>query len=137
MLFLPSDLTDEAWSLIARATATISLGIGAKVGPHDKEKDPHSREPRLICVYTKDFADKEDVARVLRELIALKVVSSRAKPIFYKPGKYNSTQVRLAKNWSLRADAYTYLNIMSGNRWGIKPTLYNSADVLKETKDKS
>lgn len=30
-------------------------------------------------------------------------------------------------------DAYTYLNLNANNEWGIKPSIYNSKDILSKT----
>ncbi len=86
MLFIPSVNVDQIWRLIARAAIAGDLGISAKVAPHDLEGDPQGRRPRLICIYTKDFSNVEDVARVLSELKRLEMVASRGR-IYYKLGK--------------------------------------------------
>lgn len=41
---------------------------------------------RLICIYTDDFSDKEDVMRVVRKMKELGLVPG-SKPIYYKYGK--------------------------------------------------
>ena len=86
MLFSSPDHVNETWSLIAHRTAANSLGVAAKVAPQDVEKDPNNREPRLVCVYTKDFNDKTDVLRVLQELRRLKLVGLKGRAIYYKMG---------------------------------------------------
>ncbi|EEP82737.1 predicted protein [Uncinocarpus reesii 1704] len=114
MLFPSAESLDETWAAVADATAKGTLGIEAKVAT-DPENGASSK-PRLICVYTRDFWDKEDVRRVLLKLVDMGVVSkakgSSARPIYYK------------------CDVYTHLNIMSGNKWGLKPTLCSSTEVL-------
>jgi hypothetical protein len=87
MLFPPPDLIDVTWSLIARHTARNSLGVAAKVAPRDVENDPYSQEPRLICIYTKDFSDETDVLRVLQKLRELGLVDLRKKAVYYKMGE--------------------------------------------------
>lgn len=86
MLFIPAVNIDHIWKIIAGATISGDLGISAKVTPHDPDEDPEGRRTRLICIYTKDFSDIEDVVRVLGELKKLGMVETRAK-IYYKPGK--------------------------------------------------
>lgn len=88
MLFIPPAQIDAVWSLIVHATCQNELGIAAKVAPRPSPLETvHDRE-RLICVYTYDFSDKEDVARVLVRLKELDLVkSSGGKPIYYKTGK--------------------------------------------------
>jgi hypothetical protein len=86
MLFIPPANVDHVWRIIAGATVSGDLGISAKVAPHDKDQDPEDRRARLICIYTKDFSDVEDVVRVLAELKKLGLVEGSYK-IYYKPGK--------------------------------------------------
>jgi hypothetical protein len=87
MLFPPPHLVNQTWSLIARQTATNSLGIAAKVAPRDVEKDPYGREPRLICIYTADFSDEIDVLRVLQKLRQLGLVELKGRVVYYKMGE--------------------------------------------------
>lgn len=117
MLFPDLDHVNSAWSLVATATAENELGLAAKVGTD--EGDPN--RARLICVYTENFEDKADLKRVLERLYAMGLVNQKGafgegKPIYYK------------------ADAYTYLDIMGGNEWGLKASLFSSRDILGEGK---
>jgi hypothetical protein len=89
MLFIPAVNIDRIWKIIAGATISGDLGICAKVAPHDPDDDPEGCRPRLICIYTKDFSDIDDVVRVLRELKKLGMVEVRRK-INYKLGKLMS-----------------------------------------------
>ena len=73
---------------MAHAVAANELGIAAKVAP--KPVDADSRRDRLICIYTADFQDKADVGRVLQRLRELKLVESRSRAIYYKPGQFLS-----------------------------------------------
>lgn len=84
MLFCAPDDVNEVWEIIAKATVNNELGIAAKVAPKSQINDP--RRDRLICVYTSDFMDKKDVGRVLQKLRDLRLVKSRDRPIYYKPG---------------------------------------------------
>lgn len=67
------------WAKVAHATANGKLGIAAKISPREDPDRYH-----LVCVYTRDFNDKDDVARVLRQLKELDLV--RQKQICYKTG---------------------------------------------------
>lgn len=106
MLFVNQKNVDKAWAAVATALAKGNLGEGAKVATNDGSDDS-----RLICVYTKDFGDMEDVKRVLKGMIAVDLVDEK-RPIYYK------------------CDAYTHLDIMSKNKYGLKASLYSSRDVL-------
>ncbi|KAL5337335.1 hypothetical protein BJX70DRAFT_249031 [Aspergillus crustosus] len=107
MFFITTDRVDSYWKAVADATMKGHLGIAAKVATDDEEG-----RARLIAVYTRDYQDIDDVKRVLRKLVELNLVKKTERPIYYK------------------ADALTYLVIMSKNRYGMKATLFSSADVL-------
>ncbi|KAI0150602.1 hypothetical protein GGR57DRAFT_504260 [Xylariaceae sp. FL1272] len=101
MIFCSVHGVNDVWEIIAKATANNELGIAAKVAP--KPLVPKGNE-RLICVYTKDFSDRNDVVRVAERLKALGLTAR--KPLYYKP------------------DAYTYLGIASQNPWVQFPGAY-------------
>lgn len=115
MLFPYPEEVNEQWAIVAEATVNRELGTAAKVAPDNGDGD---RTPRLICVYTKDFSDMEDVKRVLERMVELGLVKRRGaggaeRGIHYK------------------ADAFTELGIVSGNEWGLKPSLYASKELLE------
>jgi Domain of unknown function (DUF1917) len=111
MLFPSPAHVDEVWFKVAKGTCAGELGMAAKVatvGDGDR-----AERSRLICVYTNDFADKDDVKRVLRKLKEMKLVGDE-QGIFYK------------------CDAYTYLDIMNGNEYKLRASMYGSKEMLKE-----
>lgn len=67
----------------------------------------------IVCVYTKDFRDEDDVLRVLRELEDLDLVRE-GRSIYYK------------------SDAFTYLDLYSAtaNKYGLQASLYTSQKML-------
>jgi hypothetical protein len=73
---------NEVWGVVARAVANNELGTAARVAPFDGD----NRKDRLICVYTKDFSDKEDVSRVVNKMKNLGLVETAGKAIWYKCG---------------------------------------------------
>jgi hypothetical protein len=85
MMFCPSNEVNAVWSVVARATAENDLGIAAKVSPNGGDG-----RDRLICIYTKDFNDMEDVGRVMRKMKDLGLVDLRERPLYYKCGKPTS-----------------------------------------------
>lgn len=154
MLFIPPTNVDAVWSTVVHATLKNELGIAAKVAPRPERG---STKERLICVYTYDFGDKDDVARVLVRLRELDLVKNGpgAKWIYYKTGKVHispSLGGTLARSFICRGrggqtirtvltnlafqDAYTYLGISSGNPWGIRASIYSSKDVYAEASKK-
>lgn len=66
MPFTAPERVNEVWAAIVEATEAGRLGWKAKVATDDKPG-----KERLICVYTKDWRDRRDVARVLGELRAM------------------------------------------------------------------
>ena len=111
MLFPSSAYVDNVWRKVVTATSEGMLGCSAKVATDDG-----SGKPRLICIYTEDFSNKEDVKRVLRQLEELRLVKSgqEEQGIFYK------------------CDAYTHLDIMNGNEYKIKASLYASKELFRQ-----
>ncbi|KAJ5115021.1 hypothetical protein NUU61_000780 [Penicillium alfredii] len=107
MLFPTVDRADAVWAAVVKALEKGELGDVAKVATDDG-----SGHARLICVYTNDFEDMEDVKRVLRGLVDAGLVEEQARPIYYK------------------CDAYTHLDIKSSNDYGLKASMFSSRDVL-------
>lgn len=75
------------WAVVARYTAANELGICAKVAPAPQYED--IRKERLLCVYTKDFADVKDVSRVAQKMKDLGLIDMRGRGIYYKAGKWH------------------------------------------------
>lgn len=118
MLFVDPALVDDVWATVARATVRNELGIAAKVAP--REGGRGASQERLVCIYTYDFGDQQDVGRVLGRLRELELVRTGPgrRPIYYK------------------ADAYTYLGIASGNHWGLKASLFSSSEIFAQIKER-
>lgn len=110
MLFRSVERVDMTWAAVVGTTVRGELGIGAKVATDSQNE---KSKARLICIYTRDCEDLEDVRRVVEKLVELELVTEKARPIYYK------------------ADAYTYLDISSGNPYGLKASLFSSKDVLE------
>lgn len=111
MLFPNKSELPRCWQAVAEATSQGRLGPACKVAT----PNPLSgKVDTLICVYTYDFTDEADVRRVLNELLELKLGPCRvdSRPIYYK------------------CDAYTHLEIESGNRFKIRASLWSSDEVL-------
>ena len=116
MLFPSPPDVNTTWSRVAHGTVAGELGYAAKVATDDG-----SQNARLICIYTPDFGDKEDVKRVLERILAMGLCNrngaiGEGKAIYYK------------------ADAYTYLELMRGNEFGLKTSLFSSRELLGKGK---
>ncbi|KAJ4388162.1 hypothetical protein N0V93_008769 [Gnomoniopsis smithogilvyi] len=120
MLFIEPAYVNDVWATVARATVKNELGIAAKVAPREERG---SKKERLICIYTYDFSDKDDVGRVLARMKQLDLVRTGPgrRPIYYK---------------AEFQDAYTHLGIAGGNPWGLKASLYSSNDIFAHIGEK-
>lgn len=116
MLFIKPAFVNDVWAAVARATVKNELGIATKVAPREERG---SSKDRLVCIYTYDFADRDDIARVLLRLRQLDLVRTGpgSKQIYYK------------------ADAYTYLGIAGGNLWNIKASIYSSNEIFAHARE--
>ncbi|KAJ5192548.1 Protein of unknown function DUF1917 [Penicillium cf. viridicatum] len=108
MLFPTADRVDELWGVVVRAMEKGELGDTAKVATDDG-----GGESRLICVYTEDFGDVEDVKRVVSKLVDIGLVGKGPRSVYYK------------------SDAFTHLEINSKNEYGLKASMYSSREVLE------
>ncbi|KAJ4992933.1 hypothetical protein SVAN01_01637 [Stagonosporopsis vannaccii] len=107
MLFPKAEEVTETWRNVVEAVITDRLGPMAKVAPDD------GKDERLICIYTKDFRDDDDVLRVLKELEHMDLLP-HSRSIYYK------------------SDAFTYLDLYSttADRYGLQASLYASKKML-------
>jgi hypothetical protein len=93
LLFVDRVNVDEVWAKIVPMVKQGRLGHLAKVAT--ARPNPNGRKPNkhVICVYTDDAEDREDVLRVREELRQLGFIA----PISYKPdvttmeGKYEGS----------------------------------------------
>ncbi|KAI1619882.1 hypothetical protein EDD37DRAFT_613585 [Exophiala viscosa] len=135
MLFPEAGDVDFVWAVVAKGVWEGKLGISAKVatapdaGPTSDEGDERARgrEQRLICVYTYDFSDKDDVKRVLLGLKQLGLLNNDS----FENGP-RSHSGSADKVIYYKCDAYTYLDISSHNEYKLKASMYSSKDMLAE-----
>ncbi|KAI3435956.1 hypothetical protein D9Q98_002014 [Chlorella vulgaris] len=107
MLFARSGAeADAAWAAVAKAVcAEPRLCDSAKVSSAGPEADGSW----VLCVYTENYHDSEDVQRVCRGLQrALRGGLLQDRRLLYKP------------------DVYTHLGIYSKNQWQLKPTVFEA-----------
>ncbi|KIW69627.1 hypothetical protein PV04_05495 [Phialophora macrospora] len=144
MLFPHEGQVDRVWETVARAVWAGTLGSSAKVevsGSDDGDGDDggSSGEPqssardvvrgngpqRLICIYTADFSDLADVRRILGAIKDLGLLDGEA-----------GTTAALAppprRTIYYKCDAYTYLDISSGNEYKLRASMYSSRDLFPE-----
>lgn len=75
LVFVPARQIDRWWELIRGATEQGLLGISAKAATARPNELAGSQRTKLICVYTSDWQDHDDVRRVLQQLRNLGVRS--------------------------------------------------------------
>jgi len=71
LIFRPLYEIDSAWSIIREATLGNILGPKSKVATARPNSNASDINTKVICVYTSDFKDKEDVLRVRCALVGL------------------------------------------------------------------
>lgn len=117
MLFPQADDVNGVWLRVCEGVVAGRLGTSAKVGTAGTER---ADGERVVCVYTKDFADVVDVRRVLEGMVELGLVDAAGgggagKGIWYK------------------CNAYTALGIESKNEFKLKASMYGSVEMLSKT----
>ncbi len=98
LVFIAKEKANDLWERVAKATTDGRLGPSAKCGT--ARHNPNALDPRktVICVYTPDFDDQDDVMRV-REVL-------RELGVTWKiPYKLDSTT--LAGRYAVRGDSRT------------------------------
>ncbi len=71
LLFIPAARIDAAWAVIDQETKAGRLGIAAKAATAMSNPLATSHRMRLICVYTYDFKNLDDIRRVRQRLSEL------------------------------------------------------------------
>jgi len=108
------ELVDVFWKVAATQALNGMLGCAAEVCAAEVfATHEGSGSGYRIWIYTYNFEDVEDVKRVLRWMKELGLVKS-GLTIYYK------------------CEAYTHLELKSRNRWGLKVSMYNNSDLLRE-----
>lgn len=100
LIFVDIEEVDEVWAKIKKATEEGKLGDSAKVATAKPSPLSAHRSEKVICVYTYDWTEEEDVRRIREELRKLGIT----KRIPYKTnedtlsGKYRVTgHTRISK----------------------------------------
>lgn len=75
LVFVPARQIDPWWELIRLATEQGRLGVSAKAATARHNDLATSPRTKLICVYTRDWQDQDDLRCVLRQLRDLGVTS--------------------------------------------------------------
>jgi hypothetical protein len=68
LVFVDAKNIDEVWAKIKKATEAGRLGGSAKVATARPNPNATNPNTKVICVYTYDWTDQEDIRRVREEL---------------------------------------------------------------------
>jgi len=68
LIFVPVGRVDKIWSKIKLATESGKLGEQSKVATAKSNSNAANSNIKVICVYTYDWTDEEDVMRIRQEL---------------------------------------------------------------------
>ena len=133
MLFPHEDQVDEIWAIVANAVWEGKLGTAAKVATAKADgdrsggpNDARDQGQRLICIYTTDFSDTDDILRVLRAIKDLGLINIKGVPVGQR-GNAGSLNTIYYKS-----DAYTHLDISSSNDYKLKASLYGSRELVPQ-----
>ncbi|MGB3208098.1 MAG: putative phosphothreonine lyase domain-containing protein [Crinalium sp.] len=102
LIFVPTEKIDNIWLTIKEATEEGILGSAAKVSTAMGGANSTDPNENVICVYTYDWADEQDVMRIREELRKMGIT----RKIPYKTdeatrsGKYRATgHQKISKYW--------------------------------------
>ncbi|EXJ85164.1 hypothetical protein A1O3_05839 [Capronia epimyces CBS 606.96] len=124
-------------------TETATNTSGASNRGHDGDSDPARKQQqhRLICIYTSDFEDKADVKRVLVGMKDLGLLNTKgggygSGSAYFRAGGGDGGGGGAGTGGLMtiyyKCDAYTWLDITSGNEYKLKASLYCSKDFLDD-----
>ncbi|MBI4190314.1 MAG: DUF1917 domain-containing protein [Betaproteobacteria bacterium] len=75
LIFVPMSRVDEVWAKIKLATEEGKLGSSVKVATAKPNSNATNLDTKVICVYTYDWTDEEDVRGIRQELRQLGITS--------------------------------------------------------------
>lgn len=83
LFFIDINKLDKIWLKIKKANEKGNLGVGAKAATAKPNPNETSKTEKVICVYTYNWLDIDDVYRVEKELRKIGITST----LFYKTDK--------------------------------------------------
>ncbi len=105
LIFDHAERIDALWEVISTAIKNGQLGPSAKVATAKPNPNAKDNATRVICVFTEDYNDREDVHRVEQELRALGVKNRLVYKLDRDVGKYeNRGDTNLIKEVSEAVD---------------------------------
>lgn len=101
LIFVKRNRTDEIWKTIYDAVRSGELGCSAKISTNSKSSIRQNPNEQVICVYTYDWTDKEDVMRIRQKLKELGITWK----IPYKADE-DTSQLKYAKRGHTKISKY-------------------------------
>lgn len=86
LIFVPFNRLDEKWAIIVKETESGRLGIAAKAATAKPNELSKNKWVKVLCIYTYDSTDQQDVMRVRDHLRTLGFV----KKLSYKTDQATS-----------------------------------------------
>lgn len=102
LIFTPLNKLDEKWALISRDTESGKLGIAAKSATGKSNSLAKNSFIKVICVYTYDSADKDDVLKVRERLRFLGFINK----LYYKTDQATTQGLYSSNNQSKPISLY-------------------------------
>ena len=91
LIFAHKSVIDETWEKVKQATLQGLLGPSSKVST--AKENPNSNDPstKVICVFTEDYNNQEDVQRIKDALRSLQIENKLSYKLDRDVGKYEKT----------------------------------------------
>ena len=106
MLFVEEKYVDYIWKIVSENTVNGNLGCSAKVSAKESLMEG---EKYLICIYGKEFWDKENIIRILNKIKSLGLyVRCAFKPDCWTYMGVNTAQLQMLRLTSPTNLAYLY-----------------------------
>lgn len=130
LVFADINEIDKTWKIIKQATEKGLLGIGAKAATAKSNPNASSDNEKVICIYTYNWQDIDDVYRVEKSLRSIGI----EKTLYYKTnqatveGNYKiKGYSNISKHISKTTRSYKKFDLASLNGIG-----YNKIEILKK-----
>lgn len=94
LLFDSFDKIDEYWKLIMNALDSNSLGPSAKVATSKVKEGFESNKNRVICIYTENYNDLDDVWRIEKGIRNMGILNKLVYKLDEDVGKYEKDGFR-------------------------------------------
>lgn len=88
LIFEKTDKINSTWELVKNATESGKLGPYSKVSTQKRSSKNFEIDSFVICIYTEDFQDKDDVARVENQIRELGIKNDLHYKLNKDAGKY-------------------------------------------------